>query len=318
MRTECPALFGYLASKGSIRNLYVEGVVKGNKAQGASVLVTWNTGTIDNCVVSGDVTAEGASRSFAGGISGVANGGVISNCVSYGRYITVPTGIMRYAAGFVGYASQAAKSTFLNCVGLAEKANAGISQGMIGATAENCYYLQGDGSDGRPTSPGTASAAIGISSESEAPVSSVLLDSESLKKAGTIGEDYVVRLAAYPRLSPTEGVLCAWSFDGDVQVVSTDGLTATINASTAGEKYFTATITGINGIEAEDTENAIVLRGKVQINEKAPVVDPDPSDPDPTPAPSHGGGGGGCNGGFGALALLSLVFVPFAAKRVKK
>ena len=56
MRTECPALFGYLASKGSIRNLYVEGVVKGNKAQGASVLVTWNTGTIDNCVVSGDVT----------------------------------------------------------------------------------------------------------------------------------------------------------------------------------------------------------------------------------------------------------------------
>lgn len=318
MRTECPALFGYLASKGSIRNLYVEGVVKGNKAQGASVLVTWNTGTIDNCVVSGDVTAEGSYRSYAGGISGVANGGVISNCVSYGRYITVPTGIMRYAAGFVGYASQAANSTFLNCVGLAEKANAGISQGMIGATAENCYYLQGDGSDGRPTSPGTASAAIGISSESEAPVSSVLLDSESLKKAGTIGEDYVVRLAAYPRLSPTEGVLCAWSFDGDVQVVSTDGLTATINASTAGEKYFTATITGINGIEAEDTENAIVLRGKVQINEKAPVVDPDPSDPDPTPAPSHGGGGGGCNGGFGALALLSLVFVPFAAKRVKK
>ena len=61
-----------------------------------------------------------------------------------------------------------------------------------------------------------------------------------------------------------------------------------------------------------------MLRGKVQINEKAPVVDPDPSDPDPTPAPSHGGGGGGCNGGFGALALLSLVFVPFAAKRVKK
>lgn len=313
MRTECPALFGYLASKGSIRNLYVEGVVKGNKAQGASVLVTWNTGTIDNCVVSGDVTAEGSYRSYAGGISGVANGGVISNCVSYGRYITVPTGIMRYAAGFVGYASQAANSTFLNCVGLAEKANAGISQGMIGATAENCYYLQGDGSDGRPTSPGTASAAIGISSELDAPVSSVLLDSESLKKAGTIGEDYVVRLAAYPRLSRTDGVLCAWSFDGDVQVVSTDGLTATINASTAGEKYFTATITGINGIEAEDTENAIVLRGKVQINEKAPVVDPDP-----TPAPSHGGGGGGCNGGFGALALLSLVFVPFAAKRVKK
>ena len=316
MRTECPALFGYLASKGSIRNLYVEGVVKGNKAQGASVLVTWNTGTIDNCVVSGDVTAEGASRSFAGGISGVANGGVISNCVSYGSY-TAETG-WSYSGGFVGYASQAAESTFLNCVGLAEKAKAGISQGMIGANAENCYYLKGDGSDEKPTMPGTARDAISISSESEAPVSAVLLDSESLRKAGTVGEDYTVRLAAYPRLSPTEDVLCAWSFDGDVQVVSTDGLTATINASTAGEKYFTATITGINGIEAEDTENAIVLRGKVQINEKAPVVDPDPSDPDPTPAPSHGGGGGGCNGGFGALALLSLVFVPFAAKRVKK
>ena len=316
MPTECPALFGYLASKGSIRNLYVEGVVKGNKAQGASVLVTWNTGTIDNCVVSGDVTAEGASRSFAGGISGVANGGVISNCVSYGSY-TAETG-WSYSGGFVGYASQAAESTFLNCVGLAEKAKAGISQGMIGANAENCYYLKGDGSDEKPTMPGTARDAISISSESEAPVSAVLLDSESLRKAGTVGEDYTVRLAAYPRLSPTEDVLCAWSFDGDVQVVSTDGLTATINASTAGEKYFTATITGINGIEAEDTENAIVLRGKVQINEKAPVVDPDPSDPDPTPAPSHGGGGGGCNGGFGALALLSLVFVPFAAKRVKK
>lgn len=322
MRTECPALFGYLASKGSIRNLYVEGVVKGNKAQGASVLVTWNTGTIDNCVVSGDVTAEGASRSFAGGISGVANGGVISNCVSYGSY-TAETG-WSYSGGFVGYASQAAESTFLNCVGLAEKAKAGISQGMIGANAENCYYLKGDGSDEKPTMPGTARDAISISSESEAPVSAVLLDSESLRKAGTVGEDYTVRLAAYPRLSPTDGVQCAWSFDGDVQVISIDGLSATVNSSSSGEKYFTVSITGINGIDADDTENAITLRGKIQINEKPPVVDPDPEppvvDPDPEPAPepvpSHGGGGG-CNGGFGALALIAIVFIPMA-RRMKK
>lgn len=325
MMTECPALFGYLAPKGSIRNLYAEGVVKGNKAQGASILVTWNTGTIDNCVVSGDVTAEGSvnpKRSYAGGISGVANGGVISNCVSYGSY-TAETG-WSYSGGFVGYASQATKSTFLNCVGLAEKAKAGISQGMIGANAENCYYLKGDGSDEKPTMPGTARDAISISSESEAPVSAVLLDSESLRKAGTVGEDYTVRLAAYPRLSPTDGVQCAWSFDGDVQVISIDGLSATVNSSSSGEKYFTVSITGINGIDADDTENAITLRGKIQINEKPPVVDPDPEppvvDPDPEPAPepvpSHGGGGG-CNGGFGALALIAIVFIPMA-RRMKK
>lgn len=325
MMTECPALFGYLAPKGSIRNLYAEGVVKGNKAQGASILVTWNTGTIDNCVVSGDVTAEGSvnpKRSYAGGISGVANGGVISNCVSYGSY-TAETG-WGYSGGFVGYASQATKSTFLNCVGLAEKAKAGISQGMIGANAENCYYLKGDGSDEKPTMPGTARDAISISSESEAPVSAVLLDSESLRKAGTVGEDYTVRLAAYPRLSPTDGVQCAWSFDGDVQVISIDGLSATVNSSSSGEKYFTVSITGINGIDADDTENAITLRGKIQINEKPPVVDPDPEppvvDPDPEPAPepvpSHGGGGG-CNGGFGALALIAIVFIPMA-RRMKK
>ena len=325
MMTECPALFGYLAPKGSIRNLYAEGVVKGNKAQGASILVTWNTGTIDNCVVSGDVTAEGSvnpKRSYAGGISGVANGGVISNCVSYGSY-TAETG-WSYSGGFVGYASQATKSTFLNCVGLAEKAKAGISQGMIGANAENCYYLKGDGSDEKPTMPGTARDAISISSESEAPVSAVLLDSESLRKAGTVGEDYTVRLAAYPRLSPTDGVQCAWSFDGDVQVISIDGLSATVNSSSSGEKYFTVSITGINGIDADDTENAIPLRGKIQINEKPPVVDPDPEppvvDPDPEPAPepvpSHGGGGG-CNGGFGALALIAIVFIPMA-RRMKK
>ncbi len=325
MMTECPALFGYLAPKGSIRNLYAEGVVKGNKAQGASILVTWNTGTNDNCVVSGDVTAEGSvnpKRSYAGGISGVANGGVISNCVSYGSY-TAETG-WSYSGGFVGYASQATKSTFLNCVGLAEKAKAGISQGMIGANAENCYYLKGDGSDEKPTMPGTARDAISISSESEAPVSAVLLDSESLRKAGTVGEDYTVRLAAYPRLSPTDGVQCAWSFDGDVQVISIDGLSATVNSSSSGEKYFTVSITGINGIDADDTENAITLRGKIQINEKPPVVDPDPEppvvDPDPEPAPepvpSHGGGGG-CNGGFGALALIAIVFIPMA-RRMKK
>lgn len=329
MQSECPALFGYLAPTGSIRNLYAEGVVKGNKAQGASVLVAWNTGTIDNCVVSGDITAEGSvspNRSFAGGISGVANGGVISNCVSYGRY-TAETGFA-YSGGFVGYASQAAKSTFLNCVGLAEKARAGICAGMIKAEAENCYYLQGDGSDEKPTTPGTASTAVGISSESKAPVSSVLFDSESMKNAGTVGENYTIRLAAYPLLSSTDGIQCVWSFDdSDVQVVSTDGLSATVNSTVAGEKYFTASITGINGIAAEDAENAIVLRGKIQIDEQPPVVDPEPGDPDPEepdpeptpdPTPSHGGGSGGCNSGLGGFALLALAFVPAVIRRIKK
>lgn len=334
MQSECPALFGYLAPDGSVRNLYAEGVVKGNKAQGAAVLVTWNTGTIDNCVVSGDVTAEGSTspaRSYAGGISGVANGGVISNCVSYGRY-TAETG-WSYSGGFVGYASQAAMSTFLNCVGLAEKAKTGICSGMIGAKAENCYYLKGDESDERPTAPGTARTAAGISSESEAPVSAVLFDPASMKNAGTAGENYTVRLAAYPLLSPTDGMRCVWSFDdADVQVVSAEGLSATINSTAAGEKYFTVSVTGINGIEADDAENAIVLRGKIQINEKPPVAEPDPDDPDtedtgpgpdpepaPDPAPAQGGGGGGgCNGGFGGIALLALAFVPAVIRRIGK
>ena len=37
---------------------------------------------------------------------------------------------------------------------------------------------------------------------------------------------------------------------------------------------------------------------------------------DPAPAPSNGGGGG-CNGGFGALALIAVAFVPMA-RRMKK
>lgn len=264
MRTECPGLFGYLAPTGTIKNLYVEGVVKGNTAQGAAVLVTWNTGTIINCVVSGDITAEGSSRGYAGGISAVSNGGTIKNCVVYGAY-QAKASWMNYAGEFVGYASQGAQTKFYNCVGLADKAGVGISAGMISSFGENCYWLKEDENSSQPLASGTA-AASKISVESEAPLSAVLLDPTSIAKERVINRNYDLALATYPRLSSSENIKCVWIFDDpDVTMSASHGANVTINSPTEGIKYFTVRVTGVNGIAPDDTENALELRGSITI-----------------------------------------------------
>ena len=263
MQTECPGLFGYLTPTGSISGLYVEGVVKDNVAQGAAVLVTWNTGTISNCVVSGDITAEGAGRSYAGGIAAVSNGGVIKNCVVYGSYQGLAS--LRYPGELVGYASQAAQSKFYNCVGLADKAGAGISSGMISSLGENCYWLKEDDRPDQPSASGTTPATK-ITTESEAPLSAVLLDPASLAEERVINRSYNVTLATYPRLSASADVACEWTFDDpDVTVAAAQGALVTIDSATEGVKSFTVRVTGINGIASGDIANALVLKGSLTI-----------------------------------------------------
>ena len=192
--SECPSLFGYLTSAGTVKNLYVEGLMENNVSQGGAILVTWNCGTIFNCVVSGDATGTGAARAYSGGISAVANGGTMSNCVVYGEYHAIPSsGSNAYAANFVGYASQSATSKLFNSVGLAYIVEAngvqltgarGLTNGMIGCTADECYWLGGtliEQGAPRADDKGTATKGDMISDEADAPVAAVLLDPASMK-----------------------------------------------------------------------------------------------------------------------------------------
>lgn len=90
-------LFGEVDRNGVLRNMDVTGEItyaKGN----AGMLCSYLIGTVENC------TARGVLHSTydkVGGISGSANGGIVTDCVSYVN-ITLNSGTCRHAGGVVG------------------------------------------------------------------------------------------------------------------------------------------------------------------------------------------------------------------------
>lgn len=280
--SECPALFGYLASAGTIKDLYVEGLIEDNVSQGGAILVTWNCGTISNCVVSGDATATGHQRGYSGGIAAVANGGTITNCVVYGGYHSFGTSNnMNYAGNFVGYASQSATSKLYNSVGLAHTVEAngfqltgarGLTNGMIDCTSDACWWLGGtliENGQPREDHRGTATKGDMINDERDAPVVAVLLDPASMKASRATWEYSSLFVQPWPlRAASTdcspEDIECEWTFDDpDVVVGTTSGPEAVILPKTTGEKTFTVKVVG--GVKGVGVDAPIVLKGSVTI-----------------------------------------------------
>ena len=87
-------LFGY-CSGAKIRNLVVEGSVKGDTQVGGLAGALENKCTVDNCASLVDVIASG---NFAGGLAGVYSGAVLHNCYAAGTV----TAAGSYAGGLVG------------------------------------------------------------------------------------------------------------------------------------------------------------------------------------------------------------------------
>lgn len=276
-QTECPSLFGYLATKGTVKNLFVEGESSGNIAQGAAIAVTWNCGTIFNVAASGDVVAEGAGRAYGGVMTAVDNGGTVRNGVTYGTVLAKNDAVTKYAGNFCGYARQSAMTNYYDCVGLASSVQlakadgtspslgSGMNSGMLKANATNCAWLSV--LDTQPTSAGMSDATK-ITSEGEVKVTAVMLDRRSLSSEHYAKEDVVIPLAYYPIGGKSDDIIAEWMFDDkDVTVKGVDKGFATVNSKSLGTKNFTVLVRGINGISV--TDSAVVLRGAITFSDES-------------------------------------------------
>lgn len=96
-------------TRGTVKNLTLNGCQFGNGAQNGAIAGYLNYGTIENCTVTSCTISSGNSQStFSGGITGMINNGVVKDCVVNGGEITSSTdqnGGDVYAGGIVGEAS---------------------------------------------------------------------------------------------------------------------------------------------------------------------------------------------------------------------
>ncbi|MFR8228747.1 MAG: TasA family protein [Anaeromassilibacillus sp.] len=136
-------LFTY--SAGTIRNLTVNDA-KINAHSNSGILVGWNAGKIQNCTVSGNVTAGDSFANIweVGGITGWNDTtGVISGCASLANVsgnpanLPVNTPVHYYYGGVAGSNS----GTVTNCysTGTVKGARAGGLLGLNQGTISNCY-----------------------------------------------------------------------------------------------------------------------------------------------------------------------------------
>ena len=124
-------------NSGTIENCYATGNVTGIGYTGG--LVGWNSGTIRNCYATAEVTGTG----YTGGLVGENNGGTITNCYAIGN--VTGTG-SRYASvgGLVGYNG----GTISDCYAAGNVSATGSGNVQVGGlvgynghgdTISNCY-----------------------------------------------------------------------------------------------------------------------------------------------------------------------------------
>ena len=146
-------LFGYLGTRGEIRNLSIEGgsIVGKNFVGG---LVGSQKGTIENCHATVDVTAPGNGVS-AGGLVG-ENNGTIRDSHATGDINAEPRAGLTYVGGLVGNN----KSTISNCYASGDVAGS-YAGGLVG------WYSAGEIRDSHASGDVTGSYIGGLVGESE-------------------------------------------------------------------------------------------------------------------------------------------------------
>ena len=141
-------LFGCLGAGGTIKNVSLADskiTCSGNRVYAGGVC-GWNTGTIENCYNTGDVSGEGTQYVFVGGVCGF-NGGTIENCYNTGDVSGTSEYGFVYAGGVCGCNDF---GTIQNCYNTGDVSGTGTrtdasghAGGVCGCndygTIENCY-----------------------------------------------------------------------------------------------------------------------------------------------------------------------------------
>ena len=141
------ALFGIVGVSGTVKNVgmlnvYVDGYRRSAAIAGA------NRGTIENCMSTGEIFADGGgSDRGSGGIVGT-NYGTVKYCYSDAEI----TNAYRRAGGIVGYNDTGAVIDHCFFTGFATSNSATYSGSIactnnVGATITNCYYLENSAND---------------------------------------------------------------------------------------------------------------------------------------------------------------------------
>ena len=144
-------LFGYIGEGGTIKNLSLADskiTCSGNRVYAGGVC-GWNTGTIENCYNTGDVSGTGTSSYgfvYAGGVCGFNDFGTIQNCYNTGDVSGTSTVGSGYAGGVCGANGNSA--TIINCYNTGDVSGTS-SNGTVYAggvcgrnyygTIQNCY-----------------------------------------------------------------------------------------------------------------------------------------------------------------------------------
>jgi len=128
---DCTGLFGYIGLKGRICNLSLEGV----EMRGLSVVGTLagcNAGTIENCKITGNVSA----RSYAGGLVGYNSTGMITRCRAAVDVTGVAGGTL---GGLVGYNNGTIAGS--RATGSVTSSSGSSIGGLVGAMGEFGCFL---------------------------------------------------------------------------------------------------------------------------------------------------------------------------------
>lgn len=307
-RTVAPGLFGYVSPGAEIKNLYVEGMSGASNANGAGLLVGKPAGAVyRNCVASGDVSTEGSSftRAYAGMMGATDDGSRFYGCAVYGTVTAEMSGFgSKYAASFVGYASQGTaggsgivhRPTELHgCASLVRSIRTtGQRAALCGGTMPSLFndvsYLARGDVPSMPTA--LESGVTTAADEGNMTVVAALLDASLAARTHATEEDVVLSLALYPAGGRLGDLSCEWRSDApDMEVRSTSGASAVVRSATSGEKSFTVTVRGLPGMAQGEYA---VLYGTAKF---APRQAQD------------GGSGGGCAAGEGLLALTALAAI---------
>jgi hypothetical protein len=271
-------LFGYIEKSAVVKNLVVEGSVKGSGvgSDGAGIMAAWVGGTVENCVVSGDVTAGLATaRNFGGLAASLADSGTFRNVITFGT-VSSP-GAPSYAGGVLGYAyasgvrieNCSANASSLvapmdaggiiggnlgltkfvyNCVSTAQYMNAQYIGGVtaLGSPGEDNYnhWLK---EPGNPNQPESSTSYGGGGGSAGAKASVALLPQVSvwpLKPiAVAVANTHNVAAELYPSGGSDAGLLYTWtSSKPAVATVAGSGASATLTGVANGKTTLTLRI----------------------------------------------------------------------------
>jgi hypothetical protein len=303
MRAHDAGLFAYIGPYGAVRNLRVEGahvdVTEGAGSRGASGIVAFHDGLVENCFADGYFNSEG-DRTYVAPVTSIMSNGTVRNAVTGGTAISIAN--TSYAGGVVGYIM--GTGTVENCAVEAESLYGFMDAGgIVGGNLGNGPIYNSSSAAGSVTSPlyaagvtaigglgrnnhwlkanenqplyagsygGDTATAGRVEDLALLPVSSAM---PLLEAAVLVGESVTVSTTLHPSGGSEEGLVFNWTAAPASRVsVSGAGTSAAVSGIAAGEALVTLTIT--NPAWTGNGTGRITLTGRVRVIQPAPPSGP--------------------------------------------